>query len=319
MHAPRLLFFPAALLVFSICHPAFAKKIYKYTDSGGVVHFTDQQPPDGQPAQETQVRVERQSFVSLRIEGQSGQRQARAFNHLSGPAQVELSLSGAVNVVTEPPLPLTVVLAANEERVLAQFEQTDRDRAGQFELLIRAMPGDPQGSADDFAYRWPLAGRDARISQGFNGHFSHTDEESRYAVDIGTEEGTDVLAARDGIVMQVEDDYYGSGLDREKFGGRANLVRILHNDGSMAVYAHLRLESVCVRAGAHVYAGQKLGESGNTGYSTGPHLHFAIQLNRGFRLESVPFHLLDAEGSEIPVARIASAGVSAPAASLRGR
>ena len=88
-----------------------------------------------------------------------------------------------------------------------------------------------------------------------------------------------MLAARAGIVMQVEDDYYGAGLDREKFGSRANVVRILHPDGSMAIYAHLKPESVVIQPGRQVYVGQKLGESGNTGFSTGPHLHFEVRIN----------------------------------------
>src|ERR1043165_5493777 len=50
-------------------------------------------------------------------------------------------------------------------------------------------------------------------------------------------------------------------------GTRANVVRVLHADGSMAIYAHLRPESVVIQAGRHVYVGQKLGESGNTGFS----------------------------------------------------
>ena len=88
----------------------------------------------------------------------------------------------------------------------------------------------------------------------------------------------------------------GSGARRGPVGGRedhgrANHVRILHDDGSMAVYAHLQPESVVVRAGARVRAGQQIGSSGNTGFSTGPHLHFAVQLNRGMRLESVPFRI----------------------------
>ncbi len=48
---------------------------------------------------------------------------------------------------------------------------------------------------------------------------------------------------------------------------------------------------VQVRVGQAVRRGERLGLSGNTGLSSGPHLHFALQLNRGLRLQSVPFRM----------------------------
>jgi murein DD-endopeptidase MepM/ murein hydrolase activator NlpD len=91
--------------------------------------------------------------------------------------------------------------------------------------------------------------------------------------------------------MQVESDFDKAGLDLEKYGGRANYVRILHADGTMGLYAHLEEGGVLVQVGQHVRAGQEIGLSGNTGFTTGPHLHFAVQVNRGMRLESIPFRM----------------------------
>jgi murein DD-endopeptidase MepM/ murein hydrolase activator NlpD len=110
-------------------------------------------------------------------------------------------------------------------------------------------------------------------------------------VDFAADEGTPVLAAREGVVMQVESDFDKAGLNRERYGGRANFVRILHDDGTMALYAHLRTEGVLVRVGQRVRGSQQIGLSGNTGFTTGPHLHFAVQVNRGMRLESIPFRM----------------------------
>ena len=100
------------------------------------------------------------------------------------------------------------------------------------------------------------------------------------AVDINMPEGTPVLAARDGVVMTVDNDFFGNGLDMAQYGDRANNIRIVHADGAMSVYAHLQLESARVQVGQHVKAGQVIALSGDTGYASGPHLHFCVQMNR---------------------------------------
>ena len=137
----------------------------------------------------------------------------------------------------------------------------------------------------------PLQQRSVRVDQGLGGGFCHNDPQNRYAVDFAADIGTPVLAAREGIVMQVENDFAKAGLNRERYGGRANFIRILHDDGTMALYAHLREEGALVRVGQRVRAGQQIGLSGNTGFTTGPHLHFVGQVNRGMKLESLPFRM----------------------------
>jgi len=72
---------------------------------------------------------------------------------------------------------------------------------------------------------------------------------------------------------------------------RTNYLRLLHADGTMTIYVHLRTGSARVQIGQSVAAGELIAESGNTGYSTGPHLHFAVQRNDGKRLISIPFVL----------------------------
>jgi murein DD-endopeptidase MepM/ murein hydrolase activator NlpD len=101
--------------------------------------------------------------------------------------------------------------------------------------------------------------------------------------------GTPVHAAREGVVMDQARYFHGAGEDLKRYGQRANFVRILHDDGTMAVYAHLDYEGVRVAAGQRVRRGQLIGKSGNTGFTTGPHLHFVIQKNRSMELVSVPF------------------------------
>ena len=89
---------------------------------------------------------------------------------------------------------------------------------------------------------------------------------------------------------------HGDGAPDPSLAGAANYIRVLHDDGSMALYGHLREAGVFVRAGDRVTLCQVIGESGNTGFSSGPHLHFVVQVNAGMRLESVPFRMIGPDG-----------------------
>jgi len=62
------------------------------------------------------------------------------------------------------------------------------------------------------------------------------------------------------------------------------------------VYAHLKENGVYVRVGQRVGVGQQIAISGNTGFTSGPHLHFCVQVNRGMRLVSVPFRMVSDNG-----------------------
>jgi murein DD-endopeptidase MepM/ murein hydrolase activator NlpD len=288
---------PLAVLLLCIALPSAAQTIYRHVDANGVVHYSDRRPADVEEVSTIRLRAEQQMLAALRVDGRGSRRHAIVGNRINGPLQVELRFEGAMNATSDPPLPLRVVLAADSERPVAELRPSDPYQDSRFGLSMNAVPGDPSGTHEDVVYLLPVDSGAWRIDQGFDGSFSHNEPPSRYAIDIAVEEGTPVLAARAGTVMQVERHFEGAGLDREKYGGRANHVRILHDDGSMAVYAHLKADSVVVRPGARVRAGQRIASSGNTGFSTGPHLHFAVQLNRGMQLESVPFRMQGPAGA----------------------
>lgn len=147
-----------------------------------------------------------------------------------------------------------------------------------------------------YAYELPFEGT-FPVTQGPGGRFSHQGD-SRHAVDFGLPEGTPVLAARAGLVVDVESDYRWSGLNRE-IGGNYVLVR--HDDGTVAEYFHLRRGGVAVEPGMEVEPGDLLGYSGNTGYSGGPHLHFMVfKATDGRRRMSLPLRFW-VEGSAEPV------------------
>ncbi len=98
----------------------------------------------------------------------------------------------------------------------------------------------------------------ARRTQGLHGH---------NGIDFGATPGTPVLASASGRVILAKAGGYN--------GGYGSLVIIAHEGGVQTVYAHLR--QVNVSAGQNVSQGQVIGQVGNTGRSTGPHLHFEVR------------------------------------------
>jgi len=76
-------------------------------------------------------------------------------------------------------------------------------------------------------------------------------------------------------------------------------VRVLHDDGTFAVYAHLAWDSIRVRPGQQVARGERIAASGNTGFTTGPHLHFVVLRNEGLKSVSVPVRFSNGRGGVV--------------------
>lgn len=120
-------------------------------------------------------------------------------------------------------------------------------------------------------HRNPVYGRDAYITSSFGfrrGIFraDHSGNEFHRGVDMRAREGRAVLATADGMVREVRYSHLGYG----------NRVRLEHPDGFETVYAHL--SSIVVQKGDPVKAGDPIGRSGETGNTTGPHLHYEVIL-----------------------------------------
>jgi len=273
-----------------------AQEVYIWEDADGIRHLSDRKP-EGDYEVDVQRAIARpEAPVDMRNVGSEREPEWRFANRMHGPVTVAVGLRESGNVVTAPLLPAMLELPATGHRSVL-IGPLDARAGWRYSIEMTAVPGrldpdfDPQ-----HRYRVPLAAdQPVHIGQGFGGVFSHDSLHSRYAIDFALPVGTNVHAARAGTVMDVERYFHRAGDDPERDGPRANYVRILHEDGSMAVYAHLDYNGVLVRPGQSVEAGQIIGRSGNTGFSTGPHLHFAIQINRGMQLLSVPFEMLDHE------------------------
>ncbi len=128
---------------------------------------------------------------------------------------------------------------------------------------------------DTHVYQLPYApGEKFEVTQGYNGKFSHFGAD-RFSIDWKMPVGTPIYAARGGLVASAKDDSDLGGPDKE-FDWDANYILIKHSDGTYAHYAHLKKGGNKVKVGQRVRAGDLIALSGNTGYSTGPHLHFAV-------------------------------------------
>lgn len=278
---------------------AIGDNIYKYQDEDGIWHFTDRAPDEGVEFETVFMEREPEPRIHLRQEGTKQSPVYLLFNDFYGPVEVELKLSDAINVLSEPKLPARFVVPGQKEQVLVGLGPLDPRRGYQYRITMSSVPGRPiRQPVSDIVLLPPFA-PDAEyfIGQGFKGQSTHMTPDSEYAIDITMPVGSAVHAARAGVVMDVEEDFNRGGTNRDKFVDKANHVRILHDDGTMALYAHLDLASVNVRRGVRVLAGQKIARSGNTGFSSGPHLHFAIQQNTGMQLVSIPFRFRADDGS----------------------
>lgn len=123
-------------------------------------------------------------------------------------------------------------------------------------------------SAKKFLMRTPING--AKLTSGFGKRFHPILGYSKMhtGVDFGAPIGTPVYTAGDGVVARAS-----------VMGGYGNVVDIEHGGGWMTRYAHLSKFKQGLKVGDKVKQGQIIALSGNTGRSTGPHLHFEIRLN----------------------------------------
>ena len=231
-------------------------------------------------------------LVSLRVESDGPRRTYFATPKRPGHIEIELRLVDARNVHAIPALPLRTVLSGERARQVVALLPANPALGSSYGLGLKALPGRPlvRAAVPPFAYRRPLPPHvRAAVGQGAGGP-THRQPQSFHAMDFEVPDGTTVVAARDGQVIDVVMGFEGGGL-RPEFDGKANLIRIEHADGTMALYVHLAPRTAMVRIGDRVVAGQPLAKSGHTGYATGPHLHFAVQINQDFSLVSIPFEL----------------------------
>jgi murein DD-endopeptidase MepM/ murein hydrolase activator NlpD len=294
----------ALLAVVAIAGSASAQKLYRYKDANGVWVYTDRQPDGEQSFEEQQVerqfvRPEVRLFQRAGIGGVS----LIAANSYFAPVQLAFRLNAIDNVAESTPRTGSEVVPARGDAEIVFVGKAIEQLELRFETEFEFLPGDPGAlHKPTQPYRLPYAlSSSVRVSQAFPRTTTHTDPASTHAIDFVMPIGTDIFAAREGIVIEVASDFFESGTNVLVDGPRANVVRVLHDDGTMALYVHLNWNSIRVVPGQRVRRGEYLAESGNTGFSTGPHLHFVVQRNAGGALVSVPLEFASATGAPFSV------------------
>jgi len=274
------------LLIFTCISTCQAGEMFKYKDAKGNWVFSDKPPEKEQKfstLQYTTVKKPTSKIKLYNIKGKQGYT-LHAKNEFYSPIEVGFT-SPFSQVFISKVIPAQGSIALLESKTKAP------------KLNYRWALGDPNSLADDYHYHAPFySPKGHKITQGFNGKFSHTNDYNKYAVDIAMDVGTYLTAVRAGTVVWVKDDYHMSGRTNY-FLDKANVIKVLHDDGTFASYAHILMDTAMVKEGDKVGLGDKLARSGSSGFSTGPHLHFSIIKNSGLKNIAIAFKFVDQNGT----------------------
>lgn len=180
------------------------------------------------------------------------------------------------NLASSVPLPCTETYAGKTRTKVFTLAAKDKDKPWRWNYTYYATYGSIHSVHNDqYTYALPYAsGQSFRVSQGYDGEFSHFGA-NQYAIDWKMPQGTPVHAARGGIVVGAKDDSNMGGPENQ-FDTKANFILIQHSDGTLGHYVHLKQGGNRVKVGDRVRVGDLIGLSGNTGFTTGPHLHFSV-------------------------------------------
>jgi len=278
---------------------AGAQTMYRYKDANGVWVYTDRKPGEQQAFEQQQLerRFEKAEVRLLQRSGSAGVALI-AQNLYYGPVQIAFRLQPIENVSPDTRRSGLEVLPPRSETELVVVGKSVDNVDLRFDSEFEFIPGEPGAvHRPPQPYRLPYAlSTEVRVSQAYPDTKTHIDPASQHAVDFVMPIGTDVFAARDGVVIEVASDFFENGTDYTVDGPRANVVRVLHDDGTMALYVHLNWNTIRVVPGQRVRRGEYLADSGNTGFSTGPHLHFVVQRNEGGALVAVPLEFAGSAG-----------------------
>jgi len=193
-------------------------------------------------------------------------------------------------------LPKAFVLKPKKESELFRLYFTGKKRSYKFAYRYIMGAYDAVHN-DNYTYKLPYeSGTSQVVTQGYNGKSTHKGKR-KYSIDFGLKKGTKVLASRGGVVVKIKEDSDKAGFS-EEFAKYGNFVTIEHDDSTLGTYYHLQKNGAMVNVGDKVKAGSFIGYSGNTGYSSGPHLHFSVFMvdDDCISTKTIPVKFITSEG-----------------------
>jgi len=181
---------------------------------------------------------------------------------------------------------------------IGELTPVKKENGTKFNYRYKFTYGDITLTRYDTTYAYDLPfqrGKVFNLYQGYNGSFSH---QHQNAIDFSMPEGTEILAAREGVVVQLIQEHTES-CPTEDCAKYNNYITILHSDGTFGEYAHIQQNSARFKPGDRVAKGDVIAYSGNVGWSSGPHLHFACYLPRTGKGQTVETFFRTGNGSKI--------------------
>lgn len=230
-------------------------------------------------------------FEIYNVRTEDGTTIVYAKNNFLCDESVYIEFTALKNMEADVKLPFEgVVPADTKDFKLLTLTIKKPSQGSQLGYISSYCHGDIYGKHNDsYLYTIPYKeGERYPIGQAYGGKKSHFMKGETYAIDFTMPEGSSVCAAREGIVIFVKDDSDKGG-KTAKYKSFGNYVTIYHRDGTMADYFHLKKNGSKVKVGDEVLAGQEIALSGNTGITTGAHLHFqTYKFNEDMEYESIP-------------------------------
>jgi murein DD-endopeptidase MepM/ murein hydrolase activator NlpD len=188
---------------------------------------------------------------------------------------------------------VTIPANTTNQEVL-ELKRIKETKGTSFDFVFLYTIGDPSLKVNkNYPYLLPFKhGKRVRVGQGNNGSGTHR---GINAIDFNLNIGDSIFAARSGLVIKVKEDSNTGGND-PKFEPFGNFVKVYHDDGTIGSYVHLQKNGSLVEEDDKIEEGQLIGISGNTGWSSGPHLHFMVAQNKDFENITLPVKFLNYKG-----------------------
>jgi murein DD-endopeptidase MepM/ murein hydrolase activator NlpD len=284
-----------------------AQTVYRYRDADGHWVFTDQAGDSAQAVESLSGRRENSSTLHIAVDrnDDAGSTQLIAVNDCLCIVTFQVLITHSGFAAIPDDAAYRAILEPRTRQTLVQATRAGAEKA-ELQYVWRVGLGSPEAVHNPpRPYRVPFGvGSTYLVSQAYPSQITHTTADSQYAVDIALPDGTPVYAAREGTVINARHDSF-RGAVAPAMLDQANVIEILHDDGTIAIYAHLHWDSIRVRIGEHVVRGQYIANSGNTGFTSGPHLHFAVIRNAGGENVSIPVQFAGLAGAAMtPVSQM---------------